>query len=83
VTAACPQNELKERVANVLAKEIAPALAMDGIEIEVLDVAGGVARVRLPGACAGCPATVMSLIMTLEQELRRQVPEIEYLEAVP
>jgi Fe-S cluster biogenesis protein NfuA len=56
---------------------------MDGGEIEVLDVRDGVAQVRLGGLCAGCPSTVMTVVMSLEQELRRHVPEVEYLEVVP
>jgi len=70
-------------VRKVLAEEVGPALAMDGAAIEVLDVAGGVARVRLGGVCSGCPSTLMTVIMGIEQELRRHVPEIEYLEAIP
>ena len=76
-------DDLKGRVERVLKEEAAPALHLDGSAIEVLDVRGGVARVRLGGVCAGCPSTVMSVLMGLEQELRRQVPEIDYLEAVP
>jgi Fe-S cluster biogenesis protein NfuA len=64
-------------------EEVAPALRMDGGEIEVLDVTAGVARVRLQGVCAGCPSTVMAVIMGLEQELRQRLPEIDYLEVVP
>jgi Fe-S cluster biogenesis protein NfuA len=75
--------DLKVRVERVLKEEAAPALHLDGTAIEVVDVRGGVARVRLGGVCAGCPGTIMSVIMGLEQELRRQVPEIDYLEAVP
>jgi Fe-S cluster biogenesis protein NfuA len=56
---------------------------MDGAGIEVLSVEAGCARMRLNGACSGCPATVMFLIRGMEEELRRLVPEIEYLEAVP
>ena len=50
---------------------------------EDLAICDGVAQVRLGGVCAGCPGTIMSVLMGLEQELRRQVPEIDYLEAVP
>lgn len=74
---------LRERVERALKAEVAPALELDGTAIEVLDVTGGVARVRLGGACSGCPASVMTIIMGIEQELRRRVPEIEYLEAAP
>jgi Fe-S cluster biogenesis protein NfuA len=74
---------LKERIARVLTEEVAPALQMDGAALEVLDVGDGVVRLRLGGACAGCPSTLMTLIHGLEQELRRRMPQIEYLEAVP
>jgi Fe-S cluster biogenesis protein NfuA len=76
-------HELKDRIAQVIAEEIGPALDLDGSAIEVIDVEGGVVQVRLNGACAGCPSSVMTLIMGLEHELRHRVPEVEYLEAVP
>jgi Fe-S cluster biogenesis protein NfuA len=76
-------NDLRTRVETVLRTEVAPALEMDGATFEVLDVDRGCARVRLNGACTGCPATVMFLVRGIEQELRKRVPEIEYLEAVP
>ena len=76
-------SELRDRVARVLAEEVGPALALDGTAIEVLDVTDGVARVRLGGVCSGCPSTIMMVINGIEQELRRHVPEIQYLEAVP
>ena len=78
-----PAADLKERVARILNEEIGPALQIDTGRIEVLDVTDGVARVRLPGVCTGCPSTIMMILMGLEQELRRQVPEVEYLEAGP
>jgi len=74
--------ELKDRVAQVIAEEIGPALDMDVGGIEVVGVDGGVVQVRL-GACAGCPSTIQTIIMGLEQTLRQRIPEIEYLEALP
>ncbi len=74
---------MKERVADVLVREVGPALAMDGAAIEVLDVTDGVVRVRLNGVCGGCPSSIMAAIMGIEQELRQRLPEVEYLEAVP
>ena len=76
-------SDLKARVAHILASEVRPALQMDGGDIEVLDVIDGVVRVRLHGTCTGCPSTVMAVIMGIEQELRKRIPEVEYLEAVP
>jgi Fe-S cluster biogenesis protein NfuA len=77
------ETDLKLRVEAVLKAEVAPALELDGAGLEVLDVTDGVVRLRLNGVCAGCPGTVMRLILGLEQELRARVPEVEYLEAVP
>jgi Fe-S cluster biogenesis protein NfuA len=76
-------SQLRERVERVLAEEVGPALQMDGTAIEVVAVADGVAQVRLHGVCSGCPGTVMTVLFGIEQELRRHVPEIDYLEAVP
>jgi Fe-S cluster biogenesis protein NfuA len=75
-------SDLKERVAQALATTIGPALQMDGAAIEVLDVTDGVARLRLGGVCGGCPSSIMAVVMGIEQELRRSVPEVEYVEAV-
>ncbi len=73
---------LKARVAHVLAEEVAPALQLDGSAIELLDITDGVARVRLHGGCTSCPSTIMAIILGLDQELCRRVPEISYVEAV-
>jgi Fe-S cluster biogenesis protein NfuA len=78
-----PVDDLKTRVEQTLKCHVAPALELDGTTIEVLDVTDGVARLRLNGACSGCPATIWTLINGIEQELRQRIPEIEYLEAVP
>jgi Fe-S cluster biogenesis protein NfuA len=75
--------DLKERITRALIEEIGPALAMDGTAIEVLEVTDGIARIRLGGACGGCASSIMTAINGIEQELRRLVPEVEGLEAVP
>jgi Fe-S cluster biogenesis protein NfuA len=56
---------------------------MDGTTFEVIDVSDGVVRLRLVGACCGCPSTIMAIITGIDQELRQRVPEVEYLELVP
>ena len=75
--------DLQARVSKVLAEKVTPMLQMDGGAIELLDIIDGVVRIRLHGACSGCPSTIISVVMGIEQELRRHVPEVEYLEAVP
>lgn len=71
---------IKDRVARVLATEVAPALRMDGADLEVVDVADGVARVRFHGVCMSCPSTAMAILMGMEQALRQHVPEVEIIE---
>jgi Fe-S cluster biogenesis protein NfuA len=83
MSAATDPGGLRERVAKVLAEEVAPLLRMDGGDVEVLDVSDGVVRLRLLGTCSGCPSAIYAVLMEIEAELRRRVPEVEYLEAAP
>jgi Fe-S cluster biogenesis protein NfuA len=75
--------DLQQRIQRIVAEEVLPLLQMDGGGVEVLGIDEGVLRVRLAGTCSGCPATIQAVIMGIESELRRRVPEVEYLEAVP
>jgi Fe-S cluster biogenesis protein NfuA len=75
--------DLKARVTQVLAEHAAPALDLDGTQIEVLDVMDGIARLRLGGMCGGCPSSIMAAVMGLEELLRRHLPELRGIEAVP
>lgn len=72
---------MKERVEEAL-KKIRPALEADGGGIELVDIVDGVVRVRLQGACQGCPGAQMTLKMGVEKVLKEQVPEIKSVEAV-
>jgi Fe-S cluster biogenesis protein NfuA len=83
MSAGTTNDELKARIARVLVEEVRPALQMDGGDVEVVNIDRGVVQVRLLGTCGGCPSTTMAVIMGIEQELRKRVPEVEYLEAVP
>ncbi|MBI2954776.1 MAG: NifU family protein [Chloroflexi bacterium] len=74
---------MREKVMEAL-NEIRPALQADGGDIELIDVdeAQGVVKVRLVGACAGCPMSAMTLKNGVEQVLKRYVPEVKRLDAV-
>ncbi|HYF80824.1 MAG TPA: NifU family protein [Symbiobacteriaceae bacterium] len=61
---------------------IRPAIRMDGGEVELIDVEEGVARVRMMGACGGCPMSTMTLKMGIERAIRQAVPEVKSVEAV-
>lgn len=75
--------DLKTRVTDALTRAVGPALEMDGAQLEVLDVSDGVARIRLGGVCGNCPSSIMAAVMGIEQELRKHVPEVDCIEAVP
>ncbi len=62
--------------------EIRPNLQADGGDIELVDVTEGVVKVRLKGACAGCPMSQMTLTNFVEQRLKERVPSIKKVEAV-
>jgi len=76
-------DNLKNRVQDVLTREVGPALAMDGTKLEVLDVSNGCAQIRLGGVCGTCPSSIMAAVMGIEEILRQHVPEVEYVEASP
>jgi Fe-S cluster biogenesis protein NfuA len=83
VTAESQSEILKMRVTAALAQHVGPALEMDGTLLEVLDVTDGVARIRLGGVCGNCPSSIMLVVNGIEEELRKHVPEVAYIEAVP
>jgi len=73
---------MKEKVQTVLNK-LRTALQADGGDIELVEVTDeGVVKVRLKGACAGCPMSQMTLTNYVEQNLKKEVPEVKKVEAV-
>jgi Fe-S cluster biogenesis protein NfuA len=71
---------MKEKVQAVI-DEIRPRLQADGGDIELVEVTeDGVVRVRLQGACSGCPAAAMTLKAGVERLLRQRVPEVKTVE---
>jgi Fe-S cluster biogenesis protein NfuA len=71
----------RERVEAVLDR-VRPFLQADGGDIEVVDVTGNSADVRLTGMCAGCPSAHMTLHLGVETALREELPEFETLRLV-
>jgi len=65
-----------ENVDKVL-DSIRPALVADGGNVELVEVDDGTVKLRLQGACAGCPMSQMTLRMGIERELRKQLPDIK------
>jgi Fe-S cluster biogenesis protein NfuA len=72
---------VREKVEAALAK-IKPSLQADGGDVELVDVKDGVVKLKLTGACSGCPMSAMTLQMGIERILKQQVPEIKKVVAV-
>ena len=73
---------LHQRVDQVLAR-IRPAVQSDGGDVELVEVTdAGVVKVRLHGACVGCPSATMTLKMGIERSVRERVPEVTAVEQV-
>jgi Fe-S cluster biogenesis protein NfuA len=67
---------MKEKVQAALEK-IRPALQADGGDVELVDVKDGIVKVKLTGACGGCPMATMTLKKGIERVLKEQVPEVK------
>ncbi|MCD6380443.1 NifU family protein [bacterium] len=72
---------MKEEVEKVI-ESIRPNLQLDGGDIELVSVEDGVVKVRLKGACAGCPMSQMTLAMGVERALKEQIPGVTKVESV-
>ena len=75
-----PVNDMKQRVQDIIDK-IRPMLQADGGDIQLVEVQEqtGVVKVRLQGACRGCPSAAMTLKMGVERHLKERVPEVREL----
>jgi Fe-S cluster biogenesis protein NfuA len=67
---------MEKRVEEVLDK-IRPNLVADGGNVELVEVKDGIVKVKLTGACAGCPMSTMTLKNGIEQILRQEIPEVK------
>ncbi len=73
---------IKEQVLEVL-ETIRPNLQADGGDIEFVDIdENGVVSVRLQGACAGCPMSMLTLSQGVERVLKEHVPGVTRVIAV-
>ncbi|MGD8565605.1 MAG: NifU family protein [Candidatus Bathyarchaeota archaeon] len=75
------EEDFKDRVTEALS-ELRPRLQADGGDIELMDVTDGIIKVKLKGACAGCPMSTMTLKMGVETYLKKKIPQVVRVEAV-
>jgi Fe-S cluster biogenesis protein NfuA len=74
-------SDIKKSVELALGK-IRPLLQRDGGDIELVEVSDGVVKVRLTGACKGCPMSQMTLKQGVEKLLMKEVPGLKEVQAV-
>ncbi len=74
-------NDMKASVEQALTK-IRPMLQRDGGDIELVEVTDGIVKVRLTGACKGCPMSQMTLKQGVEKLLMQEVPGLKQVQAV-
>ena len=72
---------MQEKVEEILAK-VRPALQRDGGNVELVEVEDGTVKVKLVGACAGCPMSTMTLKNGIERILKQEIPEVKEVVAV-
>ena len=75
------KSDLYVKVDEVI-QTVRPNLQADGGDIELVDVVDGVVKVKLQGACHGCPMAAMTLQMGVERVLKSQIPEVTGVESV-
>ena len=72
---------MRDKVEATLA-QIRPALQADGGDVELVDVSDGVVKLKLKGACAGCPMSTITLRDGIERLLKEQISEVKEVLAV-
>ncbi len=75
-------SEIVQRIKSILEDNVRPAVAMDGGDIEFDSFEEGIVRLKMKGACSGCPSSAMTLKMGIEGLLTRFIPEVKSVEAV-
>ncbi len=72
---------MRDKVEEILNK-IRPNLVRDGGNVELIEVNDGTVKVKLTGACAGCPMSTITLKMGIERILKQEIPEVKEVVAV-
>jgi Fe-S cluster biogenesis protein NfuA len=75
-------SSIRERVLNAL-ERVRPYLQSDGGDISLVDISDdNIVKVKLQGACHGCPFSIQTLKAGVEQALMQEVPEIKSVVSV-
>jgi len=69
--------DIEEQIQEFLSENIRPVLARDGGDVSFEGYQDGIVRLKLRGACAGCPGAAMTLKMVIESQLKEKFPQIK------
>lgn len=73
---------IKEKVQAAL-DAIRPNLQADGGDVDLVEVTeDGTVKVKLVGACQGCPMSQMTLKQGIQRYLQREIPEVKEVVSV-
>lgn len=72
---AVPQNEVENKIIEVLEQYIRPAVEQDGGLITFKELVNGKVVVQMRGSCSGCPSSTMTLKAGIEALLKRLLPD--------
>ena len=72
---------MKEKIEKAL-ETIRPALQADGGDIQLVSVEDNVVKVKLSGACGGCPMSQLTMTQGVEKAIKKAVPQIKKVIAV-
>jgi Fe-S cluster biogenesis protein NfuA len=71
-----------DRINSALREFVAPELGLDPAELVCIEYLNGIASVRLGPSCHSCSGTLMTLVLSIENELRTKIPDVEIVEIV-
>lgn len=72
---------MQEEKVKKLLDAIRPGIQMDGGDVEFVEIKNNIVYVRLVGACGGCPMAQLTLKEGIERFIKKEMPEIEAVEA--
>ena len=75
-------NEIVNKINEILDKKIRPAVARDGGDIKFKSFEDGLVKVELKGSCSGCPSSIMTLKQGVQNLLCHYIPEVKRVEAL-
>ena len=70
------------KIHEILDQQIRPAVAMDGGDVVFVEFVNGVVRLKMQGACGGCPSSTATLKHGIEARLRHFIPQVQSVEAI-